>query len=972
MNGVKIVANSVSLRLVRWLQAGSLRIRFIFTTFVLLVLVLQAVLNTNMLVRTTAEQSGERISKQRALHSMLNDLEQYLQSAESAIYHHSLLSDSQAKLSAQQLLAKTSRQIAAMLAHEQAQKQVIIRDNLLELQRVAETLQVQVQIYLDFLASKEKRVPLSLVLIKQLQPVNKKFRAELERLLTHFFNKSNGLLQKQTISIARQLRYVWTEQVMAARELITRQAGEERGVLEFTVDGVSRYAGHIDQLLNRLRTDSGSDTKVLTILGNLHEHQQALVSLVRETLQKKSRDSRADLHMLSDLVRPVFQEIWSVTYRVEFLIENMGEDNARELLMLSDRLAEFLWTFLGFVCLVALAAYVILEFVIRRPIIEISKALEAESEGQTYQPVLPPYPLQSRETRMLSQTFRAMQHEVRSRQTRLESILDNAGEGIVTCDEEGTIETFNNTALDMFSYTSEQVLGKSIQDLILIKERVRYRSILHLCQELSGESKRRTVLVHAVHKDGSNLPLSVSINRFSIQGKILYIMMLQDISEREEMMNNLRFMAENDSLTGIYNRVFFMSQLDRMVENIKRGVRSSFALLYIDLDNFQFINDTMGHLAGDQVLVDIAQILTRRSRKSDFLARIGGDEFGVLAYGVDPKQVQLIADSYQKLLADYILQYEGKNVSVGCSIGVALFGQQPLSRNEILAQADLACHIAKRSGRNRVHIFERNDQHNVTLMSEDMGWGTRIKAAIDQDQFEIACQPIVNCKTMETSHYEVLLRLRDEDSTLIQPSGFLPAAVRLGLMHDVDKWVIIRTMEILGELRRNCAEPLHLSLNLSAKSLEDKKMFSLILSEIRNNSVEPGQLSFEVTESDAIANLGNAIKFLNKIRDMGCKTALDDFGVGYSSFSYLKDLPVDYVKIDGSFVRNIQRDELHLTMVRSMNEVAHAMGKMTVAEYVSNAECLRSLRDIGIDYVQGYWLGEPKIIDSTMDCLACG
>jgi EAL domain-containing protein (putative c-di-GMP-specific phosphodiesterase class I) len=250
-------------------------------------------------------------------------------------------------------------------------------------------------------------------------------------------------------------------------------------------------------------------------------------------------------------------------------------------------------------------------------------------------------------------------------------------------------------------------------------------------------------------------------------------------------------------------------------------------------------------------------------------------------------------------------------------------------------------------------------------MSEDMGWSARIKSAIDKNQFVIACQPIVDAFTQNISRHEVLIRLPNDDgSGFILPAGFLPSAVRLGLMNDIDRWVVKHTITLLGQ-QSNQVPELNFSINLSAKSLEDKNMFPLIASQMDKNRVNPTQITFEITETDAIANMTNAVKFLNQLRNLGCTTALDDFGVGYSSFAYLKDLPVDYVKIDGSFVRNMQRDSLQLTMVRSMNDIAHALGKLTVAEYVDNRECMDQLKDIGVDYLQGFYVGEPQVLESV-------
>jgi EAL domain-containing protein (putative c-di-GMP-specific phosphodiesterase class I) len=313
------------------------------------------------------------------------------------------------------------------------------------------------------------------------------------------------------------------------------------------------------------------------------------------------------------------------------------------------------------------------------------------------------------------------------------------------------------------------------------------------------------------------------------------------------------------------------------------------------------------------------------------------------------------------MLADYAFKYNGKVINIGCTIGITLFGHEPTSKEDLLVQADVACHIAKRSGRNRVHLYEPEDQKNMTIMSEDMGWARRIKDAIEQDHFRLCCQPIMDMKTGETQRQEVLLRLQGEDGDIILPAGFLPSAERFGLMRAIDRWVVNHAIEALGkQLAKN--PKLHYSINLSAESIGDVTMLETITNALQRHDVPPTAVTFEITETVAIAHLGTAVEFLTRLRNLGCQTALDDFGVGYSSFAYLKDLPVDYVKIDGSFVRDIPRDTLQHAMVRSMNDIAHAMGKQTIAEFVDCEDCLALLRKMGVDYVQGYYVGRPQLM----------
>ena len=298
---------------------------------------------------------------------------------------------------------------------------------------------------------------------------------------------------------------------------------------------------------------------------------------------------------------------------------------------------------------------------------------------------------------------------------------------------------------------------------------------------------------------------------------------------------------------------------------------------------------------------------------------------------------------------------------MGCSIGVATITAESRSPQEVLSHADFACHLAKRAGRNRVYVFEEKDEANVAAMSLDMGWSRRIKDAIEQDQFTLVAQPIVDTRNKHASTYELLLRLLDERGDFIMPNGFLPSAERFGLATEIDRWVITHSIRTLATLSPEFPD-LRFSINLSGQTLSEPDVCNLIIAELRRAKLDPSVLTFEVTETVAIANMLLAETFLSKLKAIGCSTALDDFGSGMSSFAYLRELPVDYVKIDGRFVRNMATNTVDQAMVRAMNDIAHALGKRTVAEFVENEECYRLLCEYGVDFAQGLYLGAPEAI----------
>lgn len=552
--------------------------------------------------------------------------------------------------------------------------------------------------------------------------------------------------------------------------------------------------------------------------------------------------------------------------------------------------------------------------------------------------------------------------QLNTREQRLHTILNNTAEGIITFDERGMIEGFNQSAEKLFGWVEDEVSGTSIAQLISPEAReIRDDYLEHFMraeiQRLIGHEGE----LLGRHKDGSSFPMAVKISGMWLENRQKYIAMVSNISERKALMENLRRLAEHDGLTGLYNRTYFHGELERIVERVRRSEVANCALLYIDLDHFKYVNDTLGHAAGDKLLIEVANILTRRARKSDLVVRLGGDEFTVLMYDTEPKQVKKVADSFRRQLADFNFIYEGQAVSIGCSIGVAVIEPSAQSPAEVMSRADLACHIAKRAGRNQVHLFAPEDAKDVTTMSLDMGWSRRIREAIEHNRFALACQPIVSTRTRAITTYEVLIRMLDDNGNLIMPSGFLPTAERFGLSLDIDRWVIVNAIETLAEQRRVLPD-LRYTINLSAQTLNTPAICDLIQDKLRETGLDPAALVFEITETAAIADLSAASALLARLRALGCRTALDDFGSGMSSFAYLRELPVDVVKIDGRFVKHIATSAVDKAMVRAMNDIAHALGKETVAEFVENEEAFQILVELGVDYGQGYHLGRPDMV----------
>jgi diguanylate cyclase (GGDEF)-like protein len=417
-------------------------------------------------------------------------------------------------------------------------------------------------------------------------------------------------------------------------------------------------------------------------------------------------------------------------------------------------------------------------------------------------------------------------------------------------------------------------------------------------------------------------------------------------------------LANHDNLTGLFNRRRFVEDLKSELEN-SDGTDGVLALLFIDLDQFKYINDTCGHPAGDRLICTVAEELTRAISSNDTVARFGGDEFVVLLRNTNEISVRSVTDKILQNMRG-IAHTESEQVfRINCSIGVTIVSKSsPRNHDDLIAQADIACREAKLAGRNRMHFYTMSDQQ-AQRASSDAGWMNKLRDALDENLFELRFQPINSIDNGRSTHHEVLLRLRTADGSLASPDAFLPAAVRFGLMSEIDLWVIRNVAKAYVEFSEAYVGDLKLSVNLSANAFENENLDSLVKDTFKEFGVPPSHIIFEVTESLAIRRPAHVERQITALRSMGCELALDDFGTGYSSFSYLQKLHFDYIKIDGTFVQNILENPVDQKMIKLIAEVGKEAGMKTIAEYVQNAESLALLEQLGVDLAQGYFVGRP-------------
>ncbi|MBO9716693.1 MAG: EAL domain-containing protein [Pseudoxanthomonas sp.] len=454
---------------------------------------------------------------------------------------------------------------------------------------------------------------------------------------------------------------------------------------------------------------------------------------------------------------------------------------------------------------------------------------------------------------------------------------------------------------------------------------------------------------------------SAALARVEVDGASHLLMVASDTTEQRELTERLRYQAAHDGLTELCNRREFERRLQEALAT--RAGRAPFALLYIDLDQFKLINDVSGHMAGDQLLVQLVHAMRGHLRPGDLLARLGGDEFGLLAFDVDTGQAQALAEGMRRCIEGVMFIWQGRSYAVSASIGMVMVDRDGCTLKDLLAWADSACYQAKEAGRNRVCMYREDE--DTTRRRSEMEWANRLRWALEQDRLLLDYQEVVPLlppagTSLPGTHIELLLRLREEDGTVFLPGAFIPAAERYGLMPAVDRWVIgtalanFARLHPCGSALRTCA------INLSGASIEDEGLADFILGAIARHGVPATQICLEITETVAVRNLLRVVGVMERLRAAGCRIALDDFGAGMSSFGYLKNLPVDVIKIDGSFVRDLGSDPMSRAIVNAVAQIGHQRGLKVVAEWVDGEHTLAVLRELGVDYGQGFILHRPQ------------
>ena len=557
---------------------------------------------------------------------------------------------------------------------------------------------------------------------------------------------------------------------------------------------------------------------------------------------------------------------------------------------------------------------------------------------------------------------------------RAQITLQSIGDGVITTDVEGAIAYMNPAAEALTHWKASQATGLPLAALFnLLDENAQaegFTLIEHILNGQLGGGSEHAKLIQRL--DGSTVSVTLVgapiLNAGKVSGTVL---VLHDMTQERQYIANLSWQATHDALTGLANRREFEYRLEQALHGLLRHP-GRHAVLFLDLDQFKLVNDTCGHAAGDELLRHICVLLQSGLREGDTLARLGGDEFGILLENCAPEAAEKIAEGLRQTVQNLHFVWKGRPFVTTVSVGLVHISQVPTTLEASLRAADMACYMAKEKGRNRVQVYHADDSE-LSMRFGEMAWVQRLHLALEENRFCLYAQEIAALGLTERGggHVEILLRLHDEAGRMILPSSFIPAAERYGLMPSLDRWVVHNVFKIIAQCiaQERPGTMAMCAINLSGITIGDESFLDFLREQFKTYDIPPEMICFEITETSAIANLASAIRFINELKRLGCFFSLDDFCAGMSSFAYLKHLPVDFLKIDGSFVKDMLDDPINRAMVEVINHIGHVMGKRTIAEFVESPQIEQALLEIGVDFAQGYIIERPQLF--TCDSLLC-
>lgn len=721
----------------------------------------------------------------------------------------------------------------------------------------------------------------------------------------------------------------------------------------FEIDEIAmQHMGHANHFIAARRklydmAETSNETEALDRIRLASMEAYPINTEIRDLALAEEQDSAKDL-MLTKLV-PVQEKIYVEFSRLASLYENDAQIANQAASMQVDSVNKRILILSGFVTLLC----IVIASSVSRRIHRSESALILHRDDLELKVASRTVELANEiKERELAERFAIKESK------RLAVTLASIGDAVVTINPDNAVDYINPEAERLLDVERRNAVGESIDSLLQIVDRETQDSIKILASESTTISKQDAVLRM---NDGPDIDIQWTVAPISDEVNTVYgsVIVLRDVSESKALSRRLSHEATHDPLTGLVNRREFERNLSNAISSVK-SQGSTHMLCYIDLDNFKIVNDTAGHSAGDTLLKEVGSTLDAQVGNNATLARLGGDEFGLLLNDCTLTDAEIIAERLLQSVKDYRLLFNGQSFSVGASIGLIGIPSDTPDLQSLLSMADAACYTAKKKGRNCVSVFHDTDS-DIISVRDSANLAVQIRSALKNRNFELHYQSIVGIgpEVESTSHHEILIRMKKDDNSLLYPQSFLPAAERYGLLPAIDQYVID---EIFGWIAAGYGLNMtgRLSINISGSSLSDPDFLDFVKDASSRHKIDLHLIIFELTESVAISNLSAAVDFIETLSANGCQFALDDFGKGYSSFTHIKELPVDYLKIDGEFVKDILTNPTDEATVRAINELGHALGMSTVAEFVESDQICQRLKQLGVDFAQGFALDKPS------------
>jgi diguanylate cyclase (GGDEF)-like protein/PAS domain S-box-containing protein len=543
------------------------------------------------------------------------------------------------------------------------------------------------------------------------------------------------------------------------------------------------------------------------------------------------------------------------------------------------------------------------------------------------------------------------------------ALLDGLPDAILLLDTGGEIAYANTAAESLFGQPASELAGRMFPSLLIQPFTAEYADALGRFgagETASILGKRREVVGR--HPDGSSVTIELTLSEVRVGQARSVAAVAHDIRERKLAEAQLRLMADQDNLTELVNRIGFERTLTEHVVHAAR-YGSAGSVIALGIDNFKYVNESLGVEGGDELLVGLAELIERRIRKTDILARVGGDVFGLLVHDADMTEALALTEELLEIVRNHPFVLKGEGMRITLSAGVTALEERSVMGADLLAEAEATMHLAKESGRDRVIGHEPDGRADG---DSRRAWSERVRQATERGLFVLVSQPIVNLKSGEVTQHEVLVRMRDEGGGLVKPAAFLATAERFGLVGGIDRWVTQQAVRLIAAHNKEGRE-LTLEVNLSGMTMGDARFPEEVRRQLTSSGIDPASLIFEVTETAAVADIEQARLFAQSLANVGCRFALDDFGSGYASFYYLKHLPISYLKIDGEFIRELPGSPTDQLIVRALVQVCEGLGIKTIAEFVTDQQIMDMVRDLGVDFAQGYHLGKPEPVSALRD-----